>query len=267
MSTTITMAAPITAAAQPTTASRLRGLYPGTKFIAALFIGATAFVVPSYWYGFAAFGLCILIGFLAGEGLGYVKTIRNTLLVLAVFMFGIRLLFTGGEQVYWSWGNLSITQESLDASLTIVAGVLALGSALLLFFRITPVKDITAALENAGMPPTGTYVVLSAIQMIPEMRKQSTTIMDAQRTRGVETEGRLITRVKAFVPTLGPLVLSSIASTEERVITLESRAFTARVPKTRLYTVTKRRVDVVIQVVLIVVFALMLCGRIALWLL
>lgn len=245
----------------------IRGLYPGTKFIAALFIGASAFVVPTYWYGYAAFALCILLGFVTGEGSGYVKTIRNTLLVLVIFMFAIRLLFTGGNHVYWAWGNLSVTQESLDASLTIVAGVLALGSALLLFFRITPVKDITAALENAGMPPSGTYVVLSAIQMIPEMRKQSGTIMDAQKTRGVETEGKLMTRVKAFIPTLGPLVLSSIASTEERVITLESRAFTARVPKTRLYTVTKRRVDVVIQVVLIAVFVLLLAGRIALWLL
>jgi ABC-type cobalt transport system, permease component CbiQ and related transporters len=245
----------------------ITGLYPGTKFVAALFLGVTAFIVPTYWYGLAAFLVCIVLGYLAGEGNAFVKTIRNSLLILVVFMFVIRMLFSGGSHVYWAWGNLSITQESLDGALTIVAGVLALGSALLLFFRITPVKDITAALENAGMPPSATYVVLSAIQMIPEMRKQSATIMDAQKTRGVETEGKLMTRVRAFIPTLGPLVLSSIASTEERVITLESRAFTARVPKTRLYTVTKRRVDVVIQLVLIVLFVLILAGRIALWLL
>ena len=248
-------------------AQAIKGLYPGTKILAALFLGITAFVVPTYWYGFGAFLVCIVIGYLAGEGTAFVKTIRNTLMILVIFMFAIRLLFSGGTHVYWAWGNLSITQESLTTALTIAAGVLALGSALLLFFRITPVKDITAALENAGMAPSATYVVLSAIQMIPEMRKQSTTIMDAQKSRGVETEGKMLTRIKAFVPTLGPLVLSSIASTEERVITLESRAFTARVLKTRLYTVTKRRVDVVIQVVLIALFALIIAGRIILWLL
>ena len=245
----------------------IRGLYPGTKFIVALLLGISAFIAPGYWCGFAVFLLCIALGFITGEGIGYVKTIRNTLLILVIFMFGIRVLFTGGEHVYWAWGNLSITQESLYAALSIVAGVLALGSALLLFFRITPVKDITAALENAGMPPAGTYVVLSAIQMIPEMRKQSNTIMEAQKTRGVETDGKLLTRIKAFIPMLGPLVLSSIASTEERVITLESRAFTARVPKTRLYTVTKRKVDIVIQVAAIVLFVLLITGRILLWLL
>lgn len=245
----------------------IRGLYPGTKFLVALLLGISAFIVPGYWCGFAVFLLCIVLGFITGEGVGYVKTIRNTLLILVIFMFGIRLLFTGGEHVYWSWGNMSITQESLDAALSIISGVLALGSALLLFFRITPVKDITAALENAGMPPAGTYVVLSAIQMIPEMRKQSNTIMEAQKTRGVEVDGKLSTRIKAFIPTLGPLVLSSIASTEERVITLESRAFTAKVPKTRLYTVTKSRADKVIQAVVIVLFVLLIVGRILLWVL
>lgn len=245
----------------------ITSLYPGTKFLAALFIGITAFIVPTYWYGFASFLVCILLAYLAGQGTPFVKTIRNTLLILVLFMFAIRVLFSGGSHVYWAWGNMSVTQESLDGALAIVAGVLALGSALLLFFRLTPVKDITAALENAGMPPSATYVVLSAIQMIPEMRKQSSTIMDAQKTRGVETEGKLMTRVKAFVPTLGPLVLSSIASTEERVITLESRAFTAKVPKTRLHTVTRRRADNVIQVVLISAFVLILAGRIVLWLL
>lgn len=246
---------------------KITGLYPGTKFLVALFLGATAFVVPTYWYGFGAFLVCILISFLAGHGRAFLKLIRNTLMILVLFMFAIRALFGAGETILWQWGNLALSVESIDTALTICAGVLALGGALLLFFMITPVKDITSALENAGMAPSATYVVLSAIQMIPEMRKQSATIMDAQKTRGVETEGKLLTRVKAFVPTLGPLVLSSIASTEERVITLESRAFTAPVPKTRLYVVTKRPIDRVIQISVIVLFVLIVAGRIALWLL
>lgn len=237
-------------------------LYPSTKFLVALFIGVTAFIVPNYVYALAGFLLCIVLSFLAGEGPGFLRTIRNTLMILAIFMFTIRVFFTPGLTVYWRWGNLVVSQESLHSALTMTSGVLALGTALLLFFRITEVKDITAALENAGMPPSGSYVVLSAIQMIPEMKKQSATIMDAQKTRGVEVEGGVLTRTKAFLPTLGPLVLSSIASTEERVITLESRAFTARGEKTHLHTVRKRRVDHIIQVLLAVTFVGIVIGRI-----
>ena len=248
-------------------ASRIRALYPGTKLIIALAIGISAFIVPTYWFGFAAFGLAVMVAFVCGEGKAYLKLVRNSLLILLIFMFVMRLLFSGGKTIYWQWGYMIISAESLALSLAFVSGVLALGSFLLLFFMLTPVKDITAALSNAGLPPSGTYVVLSAIQMIPEMRKQSATIMDAQKTRGVETEGKLFTRIKAFVPTLGPLILSSIASTEERVITLESRGFTAPVPKTRLYVVTKRRVDTTIEIIVIVAFVAVIAGRIALSLL
>lgn len=242
-------------------------LYPGTKFYLALFLGVTAFIVPSYWFGFAVFGFCAAVAFVTRKGGAYLRAIRNSLMILVIFMFLIRLFFGSGQHEYWRWGNLSISAESIDTALTLVAGVLALGSTLLLFFMLTPVKDLTSALANAGLPPSAIYVILSAIQMIPEMRKQSDTIMDAQKTRGVETEGKMFVRMKAFLPTLGPLILSSVASTEERVITLESRAFTAPGAKTRLYVVVKRPLDRAIEVSLIILFVLILGGRIALWLL
>lgn len=243
------------------------GLYPSTKFFAALFIGISVFMIPNYWYGFGAFLVCILVSLLVQEGMAFLKTIRNTLLILVIFMFIMRALFSGGTDVLFSVWSLKVTTEGIDMGLSMISKVLALGSALLLFFRITPVGEITSGLENAGMPPTSTYVVLSSIQMIPEMKKQSTVIMEAQKTRGVETEGNLLTRIKAFIPTLGPLILSSIASTEERVITLESRAFTAPVEKTRLFVVVKQPIDRKIQLLLLIALIILIAWRIVLWIL
>lgn len=183
--------------------NKIMSLYPSTKFTTALFIGISAFIVPTYWYGFAGFLVCVIIAFMVKEGTSYLKTIRNSLMILGIFMFVMRSLFSEGTQVLLTLGPLSVTAEGVDNGLKMVSVVLALGGALLLFFKITPVKEITAALENFGMSPTATYVVLSAIQMIPEMKKQSNVIMDAQKTRGVETEGKMTTRIKAFIPTLG----------------------------------------------------------------
>lgn len=246
---------------------RILDLYPSTKFFTALFIGITVFIIPSYWYGFGAFLFCIMIAFLVKEGLPFLKTIRNSLLILVIFMFIIRSLFSGGSDVLLTIWSLQVTSEGVNLGLSMVSKVLALGSALLLFFRITSVGEITSSLENFGMSPSATYVVLSAIRMIPEMKKQSTIIMEAQKTRGVETEGKLLTRIKAFIPTLGPLVLSSIANTEERVITLESRAFTANVKKTRLFSVKKQPIDRKIQLFLFISLITLIVGRILLWIL
>lgn len=75
------------------------------------------------------------------------------------------------------------------------------------------------------------------------MTKLSQTISDAQRARGIETEGSIWVRMKAFIPMMGPLVLTSIQQTDERVLTLEARGFSAPIRKTAYYSVKKTAVD------------------------
>ncbi len=237
-------------------------LYPSTKFFSALVFGIGALIAPSYWFGFVGFFLTFVIAFIIGEGLRYAKTVRNSLLVLGFFMLIMRSLFTPGGGTLFTFWIFTVTKEGVYAGLSMVSIVFSLGGSLLLFFIMTPIKDITTALENFGMSPTATYVVLSAIQMIPEMKKQASVIMDAQKTRGVETEVSMKVRMKAFIPTLGPLILSTFANTEERVITLESRAFTAPVKKTSLYQLKKTMLDKILLCMLVILFIGVIAWRI-----
>ena len=92
--------------------------------------------------------------------------------------------------------------------------IAAISSLLICYFQITEVKDINYALEKSGVPKKVTFLISSTLQLIPQMSALSRVILDAQKSRGIETEGNLIIRAKAFVPMLGPLVLSSIQQTE-----------------------------------------------------
>ena len=56
----------------------------------------------------------------------------------------------------------------------------------------------------------------------------------------------MFVRMKAFVPMIGPLVLSSIQQIEERVLTLESRAFSSGAKKTSIYELKKQKADYLI---------------------
>lgn len=60
--------------------------------------------------------------------------------------------------------------------------------------------------------------------------------------------------MKAFIPMLGPLVLSSIQQTEERVLALESRAFSAKGKKTSVYVLNKTALDIVLEVLSVILF-------------
>lgn len=185
-------------------------------------------------------------------------------MTLCILIFLMQSLFYPGSQVLWEWSFLSITKEGITFALMLTSKIIAIGSALILFFRITPVKDFVYSLEALGLSPKASYVVLSTLTIIPEMKKSSHVIMDAQKTRGVETQGSLKVRLKALIPMVTPLVLSSISSTEERAMALEARGFTVKSKKTSLYSLEKTKNDRIIRILLLLVLILLIVGRVVL---
>ncbi|MEY9972177.1 energy-coupling factor transport system permease protein [Lysinibacillus sp. RC46] len=231
----------------------IQRLHPMTKFFFALLVSAAVLIIPEFIFSFLVFPILLLIAAAAGIVKEFLGTVMKALLFLLIIIFFMQLLFYPGDHVMGQWGIFKWTEEGLDYGLTLTSRILAMGSAFILFFRLTDVRDFVKSLEDAGLPPMGAYVVLSTLQIIPEMRRHANTIMDAQKTRGVETEGSLLTRAKAFIPTLTPLILSSISSTEERAITLESRAFSAPTKKTSLHKLTKSTADRILPFVYMII--------------
>lgn len=240
-------------------------LHPMTKFYAALFILTIVLIVPGYWFSFALFFVLVAISIMAGVSKEFISIVLKALLSVLVIVFLMQIFFFPGEQVLWQWWIFEIKQEGVYYGLILTSRILAIGSAFVLFFRMTEVRDFVKSLEDKGMPPMGAYVVLSTLQIIPEMRRQANTIMEAQKTRGVETEGSLFVRAKAFIPTLTPLILSSIAGTEERALTLESRAFSAPVKKTSLHKLARGRADRILPVLFLLIAIGLLVWRVVLW--
>lgn len=240
-------------------------LHPMTKFYFSLFILALVLIVPGYWFAFSVFLGVVAISLLAGVFKEFMGIVGKALVSVLVIVFLMQIFFFPGEQVLWRWWIFEIKQEGVYYGLILTSRILAIGSAFVLFFRMTEVRDFVKSLEDKGMPPMGAYVVLSTLQIIPEMRRQANTIMEAQKTRGVETEGSLLVRAKAFIPTLTPLILSSIAGTEERALTLESRAFSAPVKKTSLHKLTKSRADRILPILFVLIILGLLVWRVVLW--
>lgn len=237
-------------------------LHPFTKLTFSFFVTISVFIIPSYWYAYLTLPLCLLIAIFAKRAKSFLVIVGITLPFILVIIFFFQALFYQGTTVVWEKWILTVTQEGIQYGLTLTSRMLAFGTAFILFFRITEVKEFIKALEDVGLPPMGSYVVLSTLQIIPEMRKQASIIMDAQKTRGVEMEGNLWIRTKAFFPTFTPLILSSIASTEERAITLESRGFLIKGKKTSLFKLQKRRIDKGIQLLFLILLISLIVWRV-----
>lgn len=243
-------------------------LYPTTKLFFCVAFIILAFILPSFQERLILVLVIHILAMMSGVYKNFFKISVAAFGILLVFIMLMQSLFYQGvsNNILFEFGIFSIKYEGIINGLNISSSVLVFGSAIILFFQTTKVKELVHALENSGMNPKATYVILATLQMVPQMRKSSQVIMSAQRARGVETEGNLFVRMKAFIPILFPLILSSIASTEEKALTLEARGFSIAGNKTQLMVLEKRSIDKVLQILIILVTLAIIIWRVALWL-
>lgn len=240
----------------------LQRLHPLTKLAAALFLIVLALALPSMWAGYAVFLLGVVPLALWG---GILRPLWSALwkivLPFAISMFLIQGLFwTGGTPVV-ALGPLSLKAEGLVFATTITGRLLAIMGSFLLFSLGTPPDDLMISLEERGVPNSITYIFLSTIQLVPGLQMRSEKIRDAQRARGLETEGNIFQRLRSMLPLVEPLVLGSIIDVDERAIALEARAFSRETEKTFFRTVPDRRWEQILRWILLIAAMLLILLR------
>lgn len=233
--------------------------------IAVLAVLAVVSLLFGPEYNAVQLAVVVLVAAVAGKLAPFLRMWVKTILILSVVVFALQSLFLPGETVIAEFSIFRATQEGVDNAISVVTRIVGVGSVLILGITIVAVRRMTRAFEQRGVSSTVTYVVLATLTMIPQLGKKMRVIMDAQRSRGVETDSNLFVRAKAFVPTIGPLILNSIVGVEERAITLEARGFSATVPKTSLVVVPDTRGDRVLRVLAGVGLVIAISVRIFLW--
>lgn len=246
--------------------NKITNLYPLTKFYISMLIILVAITLPTFNLKLAVFIFTVILAVVGGVGDTFATRVLKSVGVLVPLIILIQTFFYPGEDVLFAVGPFTATREGLEFAMRLSINLANISGAIIWLFATTTERDFVLALEKQGMSPKASYVVLSTLQMVPILKKQSEVIMDAQRARGVETEGGIFTRAKVFVPTIVPLVLSSIAGTEERALTLEARGFSLDRQKTFYYDINPEPVDRTIQMVVGVVAVIYLIGRVVFWL-
>jgi energy-coupling factor transport system permease protein len=228
-------------------------LYPMTKLTIALCGSALAICMPGFLFGFLLTALLLVFAITCGKGKSYGRVMLSVLLIFVGLMVLARALFyDGGGPVLASFGGFSIYQEGMMVGLRSSSIIMGFSSSLVFFYITTEPEYLMLALEQRHCPPKATFVILSTFQMIPQMGTNAKIIQDAQRARGIETEGGLKTRAKAFLPMLMPLLLSSFSVAEEKSLALETRGFNYDAAKTRLRVVSDSPLQKTMRIVLVV---------------
>lgn len=215
--------------------SGLHALHPLTKVaMMGVFFVAAATLPNIYWLlAIYTFGLLPL----AAWGRVLQAFLRSNLILIwpfALSLFLIQGFFAHGEYILLKFGPLSLKEEGLWLAAHFTTRLLVwLGAATLMMIATRPDRLMLALIQK-GLPHQIAYIILTSLQIIPRFQEKAEGILDAQRSRGLETEGSLIHRMRMLVPLVAPLILSSVLELDERAIALEARAFSRRGPRTSL---------------------------------
>lgn len=254
--------------------NKLAALYPASKLrIAVLYIVCT-YIISTFKFTAAGLPLLLLPQFLTVLILcrvsGVMKESRKalkTIIFIAMFILFVQTLFVPGGELIFRLGWLTIYEKGLQTGISLSFMILNIAGIFVWIFQTTENREISSTLEDSGMNYKAVYVFTSTLQMIEVLEKNSKTIMNAQKARGVETEGNILIRAKAFIPVLVPLILNSVIGTEERVLTLEARGFSMPGRRTHLFKVEKSGYEKIAEGISVIITCILLAGRICLWIL
>jgi energy-coupling factor transport system permease protein len=137
-----------------------------------------------------------------------------------------------------------------------------MASSFMIFLLTTHPRDLMTDLTRRGFPPQIAYVIISTLQILPQMQAKAQTILAAQRSRGLDTQSSFFRRVASLFPLVGPLVFGSLVEVEERAIAIEARGFTSTHPKTFLRDIHDSSTDKVIRWMLILLVIAFIALRI-----
>ena len=242
----------------------LTRMHPFTK-LCYIFTAIVASLVAGKLWAFAAFIGISLVMLISGKIIRKVFPLIAFSFTILITIFLIHGLFNHeNATLLFAAGPLKFYQEGMLYALCISLNVLNMLLAFAVFVLTTRPVELVEDLERIGFSPKIGYVVSSVFQIVPQMSGTMNTIMDAQRSRGLETEGSLLTRAKSFLPLISPVVMSSLINTRERAIALEIRGFEAGQKKTYLREDKMKNLDRIWCVILLLLIIAAIAIRILL---
>lgn len=252
------------------THSRLHKLDPRTKIVLLLLLLVFIFVCDNFLSLFlvAAF---VFIAALISK-IPFKIFLGNIKVILPVVIFtGIINLFYSGEsgEVLISFWKLAITTAGISRALFMAFRIIILiFTSSVLTYTTTP-NDLTDAIERLLMPlkfiglggavHTVAMMMTIALRFIPTLVEETDKIMSAQKARGADLEnGKLLERIKALIPILIPLLISSVRRAYELAEAMECRCYNGAGGRTRMKQLKFKIGDLISVIISFVVCALVL---------
>ncbi|PKR86324.1 cobalt ABC transporter permease [Heyndrickxia camelliae] len=212
--------------------SLIHKIDPISKLLFVVISIAISYIVPTISVVLGSVVISILL-LIIGKVFRHILPIIGVSLILILSIIIVQGLFHPESKTpLFTLGGIVFYKEGISYALLLTLRVINMLCAFGVLILTTKPDELIETLIKKGMSPKLGYIFLSVLQIVPQMRATMGKITDAQRSRGMETQGNVWIRMKALFPLIGPVVLNSLNDTRERAIALEIRGFNAKGVKT-----------------------------------
>ena len=213
---------------------------------------------------FTVFTAVIIILSKVSLGL-YLKNLK-VILPIVLLTSILNLLYTKGGVEYHLFWKISIYSDGIYRAVFMCLRILLLIIISSILTYTTTPSEITDALERLLLPlkfiglgnavHSFSMMMTIALRFIPTLIDETEKIMNAQKARGADLEsGGLLRRIKALLPILIPLLISSVRRAYELAEAMESRCYNGGKGKTRMKQLKIKASDVIGSAVVLCVSA------------
>ncbi len=218
----------------------IHNMDPRAKFIMTMGIFSAALLFQNIYALIVIFLIQLPIVYASKSWRKWAGSMRAGLL-LAVLIFVMNFVF-GSTFVF-------------SAAMTL--RFVTLMSTFSLFFMTTSPDDLGLALEQTHVPYTLSFTFTTAVRLVPTMALDAQTVIDAQRSRGLELDrGNFMKRIRNYIPILIPLIVSAIRRSIELAEALESRGFGASPNRQPLIVLRMKATDYLVVTLTILMVTL-----------
>ncbi len=210
-----------------------------------------AIFLASNFYALAAVTLFLVIAVIFSR-VPFGRVLRSVKMILFVIIFTAILnlfFYSAGEDAHmiWEWRFLSLSWESVINTIFLAMRLflLVMGTSILTL-TTTPValtdgiESLLTPLKWIKFPVHELALIMSiALRFIPILIDETNRIIAAQKARGANFEkGGLISRAKAMIPVLIPLLVSAFRRAEDLGDAMDARCYSGAKGRTKYKKLT-----------------------------
>lgn len=210
-----------------------------------------AIFLASNFYALAAVTLFLVIAVIFSR-VPFGRVLRSVKMILFVIIFTAILnlfFYSAGEDAHmiWEWRFLSLSWESVINTIFLAMRLflLVMGTSILTL-TTTPValtdgiESLLTPLKWIKFPVHELALIMSiALRFIPILIDETNRIIAAQKARGANFEkGGLLSRAKAMIPVLIPLLVSAFRRAEDLGDAMDARCYSGAKGRTKYKKLT-----------------------------